>query len=151
VAGSLRGMPSSQRTITISRPIDEVFAFFADVTNDPKWRGSAVKEISVHGDMREGAHIHQKIAAGPFGAPVKADMDVVVYQPPTALGFQVTTGPLRPRVDFTLAPVGAATEVTFSIDAPLSGVKNALMGKMAQQNMDHESAALDEAKKLLEA
>ena len=144
-------MSSSQRTIRINRPIEHVFAFFADVANDPKWRGPAVKEISAHGEMREGAHVHQKIAAGPFGAPVKADMDVVTYQPPTALAFQVTTGPLRPRVTFTFTPVDEATEVTFSIDAPLSGMKKALMGKMAQRNMDHESAALDQAKKLLEA
>jgi uncharacterized protein YndB with AHSA1/START domain len=87
-------MPTVQRTVTINRPIAEVFAFFADVGNDPKWRGHGVKEISLEGEMRQGAHVHQKIAAGPFGAAVKADMDVVAYQPDRALGFQVTTGPL---------------------------------------------------------
>jgi uncharacterized protein YndB with AHSA1/START domain len=144
-------MPSVQRTITISRPIDEVFAFFADVSNDPKWRGQGVKEISLEGQMRQGAHVHQKIAAGPFGAAVKADMDVVVYQPTTALGFQVTTGPLRPRVDFTFAPADTGTTVNFSITAPLTGFKKAFMDTMARKNMAQEAAALDEAKRLLEA
>jgi uncharacterized protein YndB with AHSA1/START domain len=144
-------MPSVQRTITISRPIDEVFAFFADVSNDPKWRGQGVKEISLEGQMRQGAHVHQKIAAGPFGAAVKADMDVVVYQPTTALGFQVTTGPLRPRVDFTFEPADTGTTVNFSITAPLTGFKKAFMDTMARKNMAQEAAALDEAKRLLEA
>jgi uncharacterized membrane protein len=144
-------MPTLQRTITINRPIDEVFAFFADVSNDPKWRGHGVKEISLEGEMRQGAHVHQKIAAGPFGAAVKADMDVVVYEPSTALGFQVTTGPLRPRVDFSLAPAAPGTTVNFSISASLSGIKKAFMGKMVEKNMAQEAAALDEAKRLLEA
>jgi uncharacterized membrane protein len=144
-------MPTLQRTITINRPIDETFAFFADVSNDPKWRGHGVKEISLEGEMRHGAHVHQRIAAGPFGAAVKADMDVVVYQPTTALGFQVTTGPLRPRVDFSFAPVNTGTTVNFSISASLTGIKKAFMGKMVEKNMAQEAAALDEAKRLLEA
>ncbi|HET7071655.1 MAG TPA: hypothetical protein VFI40_12575, partial [Nocardioides sp.] len=86
-----------------------------------------------------------------FGAAVKADMDVVVYQPTTALGFQVTTGPLRPRVDFSFAPADTGTTVSFSITAPLTGLKKAVMGKMVEKNMAHEAAALDEAKRLLEA
>ncbi len=144
-------MPTLQRTITISRPIEEVFAFFADVSNDPKWRGHGVKEISLEGQMRQGAHVHQRIAAGPFGAAVKADMDVVVYEPARALGFQVTTGPLRPRVDFTFAPADTGTTVDFSITAPLTGIKKAFMGRMVQKNMAQEAAALDEAKRVLEA
>jgi uncharacterized protein YndB with AHSA1/START domain len=144
-------MPTMQRTIMIKRPVDEVFAFFADVSNDPQWRGPGLKEISLQGEMRQGAHVHQKIAAGPFGAAVKADMDVVVYEPTTALGFQVTTGPLRPRVDFTFAPTEAGTTVSFSISAPLSGVKKVLMRSMVQKSMAEEAAALDEAKRLLEA
>jgi len=144
-------MASIQRTIVINRPIEDVFAYFADVRNDQQWRGASVKEIAVRGEMGQGAQIHQKLAAGPFGTAVRADMDVVAYQPPTALAFQVTTGPLRPRVEFTFAPSATGTEVAFTIDAPLSGLKKTLMGKMAERNMAAEAAALDNAKRLLEA
>jgi uncharacterized protein YndB with AHSA1/START domain len=145
-------MPRAERTITINRSMAEVFAFFTDVKNDPKWRGDhEVKAISIDGEMRQGARIHQKLGAGPFGAPLKADMDVVVYRPSTAVEFQVVTGPLRPRVAFAFVPDGDSTTVTFSIDAELRGVKKALMGGMAQKSMDHAAAALGEAKKLLEA
>jgi uncharacterized protein YndB with AHSA1/START domain len=143
-------MASIHRTIVINRPVEDVFAYFADVTNDPQWRGDSVKEIAVDGEMRQGAHVRQKLAAGPFGAAVKADMDVVVYEPPTALCFQVTTGPLRPRVEFRFAPAGTGTEVAFSIEAPLAGLKKAVMGNMADKSMAAEAAALDNAKRLLE-
>jgi uncharacterized protein YndB with AHSA1/START domain len=144
-------MTSSRRKIVINRPVDEVFAYFAEVTNDPHWRGDGVKEIAVDGAMRQGARVHQKLGAGPFGTAVKADMDVAVFQPPTALAFQVVTGPLRPRVDFGFAPVDEGTEVSFSIDAPLSGLKKLLMGKMAEKSMAAEAAALDNAKRILES
>ena len=148
---TVSSMASIHRSIVIDRPVDDVFAYFADVANDPLWRGEGVKEIAVRGAMGPGAHVHQKLAAGPFGAAVTADMDVVVYEPPTALAFQVTTGPLRPRVEFRFAPTAGGTEVVFSIDAPLTGVKKAVMGKMAEKNMAAEAAALDNAKRLLEA
>lgn len=143
-------MASVQRTIVINRPVDEVFAYFANVANDPQWRGETVKEIAVSGAMRQGAHIHQKLAAGPLGFAVRADMDVVVYDPPRALAFQVTTGPLRPRVEFSFAGTTTGTEVAFSIDAPLTGFKKAVMGKMAEKDMAAEADALDNAKRLLE-
>ena len=143
-------MASVQRTIIIDRPVEEVFEYFADVTNDPQWRGRGVKEIAIDGAMANGARVHQKLAAGPFGMAVKADMDVVVFEPPTALAFQVVTGSLKPRVDFRFAPADAGTEVSFSIEAALSGVK-VVMGKMAEKNMAAEAAALDNAKRILES
>jgi len=143
-------MVGIKRTILINRPVHEVFAYFADVTNDPQWRGDVVKEIAVSGTMDQGARVHQRLAAGPFGAAVRADMDVVAYDPPTTLAFQVTTGPLKPRVEFRFSRAATGTEVTFSIDAPLAGVKKAVMGRMAQTSMATEAAALDNAKRILE-
>jgi uncharacterized protein YndB with AHSA1/START domain len=144
-------MVSVQRTIVINRPVSEVFSYFADVTNDPQWRGHGVKEISLEGTMGQGAHVRQKIAAGgPFG-DVRADMDVVVYEPPTTLTFQVTTGPVRPRVEFTFTPVATGTQVSFSMDAQLSGMKKAVMGGMVEKSMQAEAASLDNAKRILES
>jgi hypothetical protein len=40
--------------------------------------------------------------------------------------------------------------VAFSIEAPLAGLKKAVMGRMAEKDMAAEAAALDNAKRLLE-
>lgn len=144
-------MASIHRTIVVNRPAKDVFEFFADVTNDPQWRGSGVKEIAVEGAMGQGARVHQTLTHGPLGSTLKADMDVVVFEPPTALAFQVVTGPLKPLVQFAFAPVDAGTEVSFSMDAPLSGLKKVVMGKMVEKSMADEAAALDNAKRILES
>jgi uncharacterized protein YndB with AHSA1/START domain len=140
-------MPSAERTITINRPVDEVFRFFSTPANDPSWRPH-VKEIS--GTAAPGARIHQVIS-GPGGRGIPADIEVTTFEPPTRYAFAVVAGPARPTGEFVLSPVGeAATEVRFSLRAELGGFKKLVMGGQVQKSMDGEMASLDTAKRLIE-
>lgn len=143
-------MASIHRTLIINRPIEEVFGYFADVANDPQWRGDGLKEITVDGAMGPGARVHQTLA-GPFGVAVTADMNVVIFDPPTALKFQVISGPLKARMEFNFAAVNTGTEVSFSIETPLSRPEQAMIGKIVEKNMADQAAALDNAKHILES
>jgi carbon monoxide dehydrogenase subunit G len=141
-------MPSASRTLVINRPPAEVFAFFSDPANDPTWR-SAVQDIHAHGEPAVGEVIHQTIA-GPMGRGIAADIEITAYDPPNRYAFQVVAGPARPAGEFTFAPSGEGTEVTFSLSAELAGVKKLLMGGPVQKSMDGEMAGLDRAKAALE-
>src|SRR3954469_24547177 len=129
-------MPSAHRTIRINRPPDEVFAFFADPANDQKWRPH-VKEIRAEGPPAVGRRVHQ-VVEGPGGRGIAADMDVTAYEVPTRYAFQVVAGPARPRGEFRFSPSGAATEVTFALEAELGGLKGFLMSRPVQGSMDGE-------------
>ena len=62
--------------------------------------------------------------------------------------------PPRPPVETspTTEPVRyLATEVTFTLDAQLSGLKRLLMSNAVQKTMDAEVAGLDRAKSVLES
>jgi uncharacterized protein YndB with AHSA1/START domain len=142
-------MPSARRTIRIDRPPDQVFAYFADPSNDRSWRPH-VTEISSEGPLAVGSHVHQ-VVAGPGGRGIAADMDVTAYDPPTRYAFQVVAGPARPAGEFRFAPAGDGTEVTFSLSAELGGLKRIFMSGPVQSSMDGEMAALDTAKARLEA
>ena len=141
-------MPRAQRTITVDRPADQVFAFFADPRNDVKWRPH-VKEIAANGPPGIGSTIHQ-VVEGPGGRGIPADIEVVAYEPSTRYAFQVTAGPVRPAGEFLFAPSGTGTEVRFSLEAKLGGIKRLAMSKPVQRSMDGEMASLDQAKALLE-
>ena len=141
-------MPSATRTITIDRPPDQVFAFFADPANDRSWRPH-VKEISANGPQGRGARIHQ-VVDGPGGRGIAADIEVTDYDPPSRYAFQVVAGPARPRGEFRLAPAGSGTSVTFSLSADLGGWKKLVMGGAVQRSMDGEMAGLDRAKAIVE-
>ena len=142
------GMPNAERTIVINKPIAEVFAFFADAENDPRWR-PAVKEIKREGAVGVGARYAQKVA-GPGGRPVPADIEVTGYEPNSSVRFQVVAGPVRPRGEYTFAAADGGTSVTFSLACELGGLKKLLMSKPVQKSMDAEMANLDKAKQILE-
>lgn len=142
-------MPSAQRTIVIGRPPDQVFAFFTDHENDPSWR-PGVKEIDAVSLAPVGTRIHQVIN-GPGGRGIGADIEVTANEPPSKYAFQVVAGPARPRGEFRFIETPNGTEVHFSLDAELGGIKKLLMSGSVQRSMDGEMAGLDTAKRLIES
>ena len=141
-------MPEATRTLVIDRPVDEVFAFFANPANDKKWR-PGVKEVSAAGPVEVGAKIHQ-VVAGPGGRGIPADIEVTVCDPPTRYAFRVTAGPVRPVGLYRFTLNGDGTAVTFSLFAQLTGIKRLLMSRPVQNAMNGEMAALDTARAIIE-
>lgn len=141
-------MPQAQRSVVIDRPVEDVFAFFTDPANDPRWRPS-VKEIAAQGPPAVGARIHQ-VVSGPGGRGIPADIEVTVYEPTSRYAFKVTAGPVRPAGEYRFAPFNGGTEVTFSLSAEMTGLKKLVMSGSVQKSMDMEMRALDTAKRLLE-
>jgi uncharacterized membrane protein len=142
-------MPSAQRTITIDRPPDRVYAFFTDHANDASWRPN-VLEIEPICGAPVGTRIHQVIK-GPGGRGLGADIEIIANEPSARYSFQVVAGPVRPRGDFLFSPAGGGTEVRFSLTADVSGLKKLLMSGAVQKSMDGEMAGLDTAKRVIES
>ncbi|MEO7987763.1 MAG: SRPBCC family protein [Gemmatimonadales bacterium] len=88
---------------------------------------------------------------GPGGRAITADIEVTAYEPDTHLAFRTIAGPVRPRGDHTFHSTDNSTEVTFTVDAPLTGLKKLFMGNAVQKTMDAEVACLDRAKSVLES
>lgn len=142
-------MPSVQRSVVIARPVDEVFAFFADPTKGLTWRPALV-EASADGPVAIGTVFRQRVA-GPGGRTVPADIRLTELDPGRRVAFVGVAGPLRPDVSYDFEPVEGGTNVTFSISAPLSGPKKLFLGPIVQKSMAAEVAGLDTAKRLLES
>lgn len=93
-----------------------------------------VKEIAARGPTGIGATIHQ-VLIGPGGRDLPADMEVVADEPSRRYAFQVTAGPARPAGEFLFAPSGSGTEVKFSLNAQLSGIKKLILSKPVQRSL----------------
>jgi uncharacterized membrane protein len=141
-------MPSAQRSITVHRPVAEVFAFFTDPANDRRWR-QHVTEVSTTGPIAVGSRVHQ-VVRGPGGRGIPADLEVVALEPLERYGFQVVAGPVRPTGEYRFGADGDTTTVSLSLAAALSGWKKLVMARAVQTSMDTEVAGLDRAKALLE-
>ena len=142
-------MAQASYSVTINRPIEDVFAFIADGERCPEWRPGVIdiKRISGEG---VGTKYAQGVS-GLMGRRIAADYEVTVFQPSSWLEFETTTGPARPHGRYDLAAVAGGTRLTFSLDAQLTGLRKLVMGSMVQKTMDSEVRNLDNAKRLLES
>ena len=143
-------MPSAEHTVTVGRPIDEVFAFVADGSNNPRWR-SGVVEISRTSDDDGLGATYRQVLTGPGGRRIDGDYRVTGYEPPRLLAFAVTAGPARPTGQFDLSePEPGRTTVRFRLDLQPTGLMR-LMSPMVGRTMRSEVAALDRLKAVLES
>ena len=142
-------MPEASYSVTIARPIDEVFAFVLDGEKSTQWRPGVVDIKRLSGDG-VGTRYAQGVK-GPMGRRIAADYEITALEPNRRIEFQTVTGPARPhgRYDFEPADDGS-TRLTFSLDAAITGLRGLLMGGMVQKTMDGEVRTLDNLKRVLE-
>jgi uncharacterized protein YndB with AHSA1/START domain len=142
-------MPKAQRSVRIARPVSEVFAFFADPANETTWRGASVREFTAQGPIAVGTRIRQ-VLSGPMGRSIDADIEITGLEQDVRYAFRGVAGPVRPVGEYTFRPVEEGTEVTFRLEAPLSGLRKVFLGNSVEKAMNAEMACLDTARSVLE-
>jgi uncharacterized protein YndB with AHSA1/START domain len=141
-------MPEESNTITIARPVGDVFAFLADGENDKQWRGGVIEMTRLAG-QGVGA-TYRQIVAGPGGRRIDADVEITEFVPDQRIAFRTTKGSVRPTGSYDLRAGDGGTVVTFRLAAELGGVKK-LMAPMVAKTMRSEVGALTELKRVLES
>ena len=141
-------MASAEGSITINRPIQDVFAFVSNKENDSRWSPSIVEVQRVSGDGTVGTKYRQVIKV-PGRGQVPTEVEVTSYDPGKRYAFHGTDGPVKPEGSFDFADEGGATRVTFKLEAELAGIKK-LMAPMVAKSMRNEVQSLDRLKQLLE-
>ena len=141
-------MPEAERTVTINRPVEEVFPVVADGTKGKLWRPGVV-DVELVSGQGLGARYAQGVR-GPGGRRISADYEITEFEPNARIAFRATAGPVRPEGSFTFESLGGATVLTFELHADVTGWKRLLMGSAVQSTMNAEMAALDGLKDLLE-
>jgi uncharacterized protein YndB with AHSA1/START domain len=122
--------------VTVDRPIEDVFAYLADGTNDAAWRPEVISIDYVEG-TGVGATYAQTMK-GPGGRKIKGDFKYIRYEAPNRLDFEVIAGPARPLGTFELRAVSpATTEVTFTMDLKPRGLM-VLMTPMINKQVQAE-------------
>ena len=142
-------MPSAQHSVSIRRPVGEVFAFVADGENAMRWR-PGVLDVSRQSGDGLGA-IYRQGVKGPGGRRIPADYEVTAFEPDRRIAFRAIAGPVRPTGEYRFTPEGDGTRVDFALDASLAGWKRLLMGRAVQSTMDAETRTLETLKTMLEA
>ena len=134
-------MPAAQHSVTIRRPLAEVFAFVADGEHAGKWRPGVLDAQHVSGSGL-GA-VYRQGVKGPGGRRIAADYELTGYEPNRRLAFKTIAGPVRPNGEFSFEETDDGTKVSLSLDAELTGIKKLLLGGAVQKSMDAEVKALE--------
>lgn len=113
------GAEASQRpitlacTVTIDRPIEDVFAFVEEPLNDPQWcpKVVSVEQVAGNGPGLNSAYVvmHRPV---PWQRPRKMAYTCTGYGRPRRLAWREDDGHDVLDVRYELEPVGSATRLT---------------------------------------
>jgi uncharacterized protein YndB with AHSA1/START domain len=108
-------MARAVETVIVDRPIEVVFAFLADGSNNSKWRPRVVNTIFASGPVERA--VWAQTSRRPNGREYATDYRISWYDEPTRLEYTVFAGPARPIGVYTLRTAAhGSTEVTLTVD-----------------------------------
>ena len=142
-------MAHAEESITINRPVDEVFNFVLDGMNNPRWRPAVIDIQRVPGKPTGVGAVYRQGLKGPGGRRIDGDYEIVELRPNELISFQVIAGPARPSGTFRFESLGGATRVTFILHFEPKGLAR-LMDPMITSTMRGEVATLANLKAYLE-
>jgi carbon monoxide dehydrogenase subunit G len=108
-----------ENTVTIRRPVEEVFSFLADFENVPKWNYAIAETRKVsEGPVGVGSR-YQQVRTIP--KPATEGFEVTAYEPESRLSIQGTLGPFQASLEYELAPAAEGTQVTNAVELQAGG------------------------------
>jgi uncharacterized protein YndB with AHSA1/START domain len=142
-------MATLQNTVTIRRPVEDVFAFLADFENIPRWNYAILET--------------RKLSPGPVGVgtayrqirsiPRRSEegFEVTAFEPAGHLEIHGDIGPFTATIAYQLAPTGDGTRLTNAVDLEPSSGALRLLAPLATSRVKTAVAAnLDTLKQILE-
>jgi uncharacterized membrane protein len=143
-------MAHAENEVIINKPVQEVFSFLADGTNNTKWRPGVVSIELASGVSGQVGAQYRQVLKGPGSRNIDGDYKITVAKPNEELDFEVTAGPARPNGSYFFEAVENGTKLKFVLDYQPKGLAM-LMGPMITRTMKSEVANLANLKRLLES
>lgn len=103
-------------TTRIDRPVEAVFAYVIDFSNDVNWRaGAPASGLRSEGPFGPGTVGYSRVG------DVEAEWRVVSYVENESAEWELISGPIKGRGGYRLVPVDGGTEFTLLADVEPAG------------------------------
>lgn len=134
----------------VDRPVDEVYAFVAEMENEPRWHTDIVKaERLTDGAVREGTNYRVEFRPRPM-SPSEGTVEIVEFVPNRRIVSRSDMGKMKPKLTHLFETANGGTEVTRRIQVETSGLMR-LMGPFMKGMVHRRNVQfLDNLKQLLE-
>ena len=114
-------MITVEHTVVIDRPIEEVFAFMAEVENLPRWAENTIEARQTsEGPVSAGTTCTVRSKA--MGRVMAHHFVVTEYEPHTRYAAESTSGPFPMHMRYSLEPSDGGTRVYTVSEADLGGI-----------------------------
>ncbi len=111
-------MITLEHSVLINRPVEDVFAYVADQTNEPKWH-TDVLEVSPQQPVELGSTVTQQLN---FMGKSEYVIEVTGFEPRRRIELTTRQGALKPTLTHTFEPASGQTRYTRHVQIPLQGV-----------------------------
>ncbi len=144
-------MPQVEHTITINRPVGEVFRLVADFRNDPQWQKDVVEVHQTEGSTRIGTMVTEKRNLRVWTWRLDLNVDVVDYQPNKLIEIKGVIGqfPVLGRYEFSFSR--GTTQFTQSFDIRMGFLYGVFSPFLRGAVLRRTRNSMDALKQLLEA
>jgi uncharacterized protein YndB with AHSA1/START domain len=112
-----------ESAVSISRPVEAVFAFVADANNDKRWRSMVVETRWLSGTPGQVGARYRQVLSQP-GSTYEADSEVTAAEPNRRLAFQTfARDQVKLNGTWSFAPEGVHTRLRLTLEVELLGMK----------------------------
>ncbi len=136
-------MTKLEQSVVINRPIEEVFAFVADIEKSPQWMSELV-EAKQTSEGPVGVGTTFSAVATPLGRRAESTQEVTEYEPSSKFAIKSTSGPVASEDEYTFESVAGGTKVTRVVNAEMAGFFKLaeplvvrMMGRQFKTNFAH--------------
>ncbi len=135
---------------TISRPVGEVFAFVAEMENEPQWHTDILEvERLTAGEVGKGTNYRIQFRPQPM-SPGEATVEIVEFEVDRRIVSRSDMGNMKPTMTYVFEEADGGTQVTRRIQIDISGIMK-LMSPMAKMMVRRRNVGfIDNLKQVLE-
>lgn len=137
-------MASFEHTITISRPVEEVFAFVTDYEKDAQWR-SGVEEAVMTSDGPIGVGSTYRGVERFLGRKIESTSEITEFEVDKRFSFKATSGPIPFKASMSFETHGGGTQLSMVAEAELGGffrIAEPIVVRVARRQIETEMANL---------
>jgi Polyketide cyclase / dehydrase and lipid transport len=142
-------MTKTEHTVTIERPVQDIWAYLMDSRNDAVWITNVV-EVCRGGDLPPAPGVEIEETLKFLGVKVPVTLTVTEHEPPVRSAVDVV-GPVQGRGSYRLEPFDGGTRVTMTMETDAHGffkLAEPVFARMARRDL---ATSCEHLKHILEA
>jgi uncharacterized protein YndB with AHSA1/START domain len=142
-------MIDTSDSVTIERPIAEVFAFVTDTANDPAWHTDILEARKTsEGPIGSGTTWHLRFK--PAMGVSEGDAEVVTFEANRTEVMRSMVGPMQPTLTYLFEPTDGGTRFTRRVQIKVSGMMRVMEPMMRLMAPKGNAGFLANLKQVLE-